>query len=1027
MRSSFLQNSEVLVVEASAGSGKTYALARRYVQLALALAQDQSLPIQSILAITFTNKATLSMKSRILDFFKRIALKQLDSREFDDLVRPLGLDADEAARLANAVMGDVIRHYHYFQVQTIDSFINTLLAGCSFKVGLSARFKIQRNSADYLQLALDELLQIAHSDKKIYRLFEDFTRQYLFLENRSGWFPKDDLLKVMSTLFNRYNTYQKPFLSHRFDEDLLAKKRKIYGMIEQLNQQCPPQTPKVFLKHLQSFLSAREGGFDVDDLSSVTWEREEFPVNKGGEVSGELQVRWGKLRAEIQELCWMESQSMFNQYIAVFEALLSDFYQLSKRDDVLFLEELNRKAASLFDDGLVSIQELYFRLATRFRHYLIDEFQDTSLAQWRNLSLMVEEALASQGSLFYVGDKKQAIYAFRGGESRLFDALQRQLIAPVNMQTLKYNYRSCQRVIEFNNNVFSVENLCAFLDRRLEDAKARKRDGELVQFNEEDLSALNATFGHSQQLPGKGLAGGLVRASFLSGRNSAQRNDEARLRLIALIADLKNRFKLQDIAILTRGNDQVQEITQWLLHEGIQAQSERSSDIKHNALIQELVALLTFLNSPIDNNAFAQFCLGQLILKATGLTGEELRAFLFGCARRAKQEKDVYFYRLFREKYPEIWMEFFDDAYRRVGVFPLYELMVGIIARFKCEEHFPHYQGFIMHLLQLIKSREEESCDLASFLQYFESFDDQDRFVPSVQSQAVKVLTVHKAKGLEFPVVIVPFLEMDIKVGAGGRDGGLSYVLDIQADGMSLVRMKEGYRRFSPELQALYEAEYKKAFLMELNTAYVALTRAIEELYVFIPEKVGNSINHAQFLIPPEYLSLGVPAERPLTHEKVEVVHQLKTAVNDKWLVSLREEFLSQETMSVSAARQGEQCHELLMQVGNLSMGGVVPKEIEPIVNAATLKHFFYLPAEAIIYCEKEFVNAYGDTKRIDRLIVLPNMVWVIDYKSSQLGSENHQSQMRGYIGLVKSFYPKHKVEGYLLYLGDLSVENIRV
>ncbi len=158
----------VVVVEASAGSGKTYALAKRYVQLALHLAKTQSIPIQAILAITFTNKATLEMKSRILDFLKRIALKQLSPIEAADLLGPLHIDDKKASELAFILMGDVIRQYHYFQVQTIDSFINTLLAGCSFKIGLSARFKIQRNSNEYLHLALDELLQAAGTDKGVH-------------------------------------------------------------------------------------------------------------------------------------------------------------------------------------------------------------------------------------------------------------------------------------------------------------------------------------------------------------------------------------------------------------------------------------------------------------------------------------------------------------------------------------------------------------------------------------------------------------------------------------------------------------------------------------------------------------------------------------------------------------------------------------------------------------------------------------------------------------------------------------------
>jgi len=169
-------------------------LARRYVPLSLYLAAKQSIPIQTILAITFTNKATWAMKSRILDFLKRIALKQLKPTETEDILKPLGLDEARASSLAFGLMKDVIRQYHYFQVQTIDSFVNILLVGCSFKIGLSARFKIKRNSKEYLQLSLDELLDQAYRDEKVYKLFTDFVRQYLFLENRSGWFPREDLL-----------------------------------------------------------------------------------------------------------------------------------------------------------------------------------------------------------------------------------------------------------------------------------------------------------------------------------------------------------------------------------------------------------------------------------------------------------------------------------------------------------------------------------------------------------------------------------------------------------------------------------------------------------------------------------------------------------------------------------------------------------------------------------------------------------------------------------------------------------------
>jgi len=1045
--SSFLQKAQVLVVEASAGSGKTYTLAKRYVQLCLHLAATQTVPIQSILAITFTNKATWEMKSRILDFFKRIALKQLKPFEVEAIIKPLGIDENQASSLAFGLMNDVIRQYHYFQVQTIDSFVNILLVGCSFKIGLSARFKIKRNTKEYLQMSLDELLDQANGDEKVYKLFSDFVRQYLFLENRSGWFPREDLLKVISELFRQYNTYQKPLLVYPSKEDSFSVKKRIYVLMHQLKVLCPPQTNKRFLDHINTLLAKGSGIFNVEDLGNY-WAKEEFPINKGGEISPQLETLWRHLRQEIHELSLLEAHSMFNPYVILFEKVLTCFGQLSRRDDVLFLEELNQKAALLFENNLVTVEELYFRLAARFQHYLIDEFQDTSLSQWRNLVLMVEEALSHGGSLFYVGDKKQAIYAFRGGESQLFDALQKQL-AGFNVQTtsLDKNYRSCPEIIKFNNQVFSLDNLHDFLQRRLEDSQENKRSD--IHFSESDFEKMSNTFGHAHQLPGKDLTGGVVRVTYLDGRVKQERALQVRQDLIPLIQNLRGRFALKDIAILTRGNDELEEITQWLLQEGIYASSDRSSDIKNNPLVSEIMNFLAFLNSPVDNNAFAQFCLGELLPKAAGIDPKVLRDFLFECVRgnslcHSRESGNLIFYKKFQEAFPKVWEDFFKDFILRAGVYPLYELTTGIIHRFSCEKHFPQYQGFMMHLLELIKAQETESCDLSSFLEYYENFEGEDRFVPMAQVEALKVLTVHKAKGLEFPVVIIPYLEMDIKAGSGGRDGSQAYLLDIQDEGLSLIRLKESYRQFCPELQARYEQEYKKAFLVELNNAYVALTRAIEELYVFVPARVGNTVNPAIFLIPEDCLSIGAPAGRPAAHEPLQAHQKIKPFVSDSWS-GLQEEFLNQPASSAGLARKGEFYHALLMHIGHIkegnlaqtlnnawnaeSQGGMnsveVLVEINNFLNRDDVRPFFYLPANAQVFCEKEFVNVYGDTKRIDRLIVLEREVWIVDYKLSfssvipvEAGiQDEHQKQIKGYIELVRQFYPKHKISGHILYL----------
>ena len=219
---------EVRVVEASAGSGKTYALAKRYIQLLLsasdpaveAARQRRGSPAQgevrqgrpeaaarAILAITFTNKAAMEMKERILEFLKTIALKKLSASEQKEILLPLGLSIEQASPKAFAMMEAIIRHYNFFQVQTIDKFINALLSGCAFKVGLTAHFKIKTNAREYLEYALDQTIDRAARDKDIRQVFEHFLHNYLYLENRSGWFPKRDMAAILYALFTQTNTY----------------------------------------------------------------------------------------------------------------------------------------------------------------------------------------------------------------------------------------------------------------------------------------------------------------------------------------------------------------------------------------------------------------------------------------------------------------------------------------------------------------------------------------------------------------------------------------------------------------------------------------------------------------------------------------------------------------------------------------------------------------------------------------------------------------------------------------------------
>ncbi|MCA9398711.1 MAG: UvrD-helicase domain-containing protein, partial [Candidatus Omnitrophica bacterium] len=601
---------EVRVVEASAGSGKTYALAKRYVQLLLnpALPLDQ-VPIRQVLAITFTNKASFEMKERILEFLKSIALGQMPAWQVEDMIKPLGISLPEARKKAYAVMEDIIRGYNFFQVQTIDKFINALLSGCAFKLGVTANFKIKTNVQEYLLYSLDQLIDQAADNKDLSGLFEEFLHHYLYLENRTGWFPKDDILSIISMLFSQNSSYGDDFVASVINSrEIIKKKSIILADIKSLKEELPEGTDTRFLKSLEKFLKDHEKSFDVDSLSDY-FARESVPVKKNTEVSNNLRGLWDKIRRGICQLCEQESASLFNPYLAIYQQTLNIFYQTASRDDVLFLNELNKRAAALFDEEQVTVEELYYRLATRFHHYLIDEFQDTSYLQWYNLRAMVEEGLSSGGSLFYVGDKKQAIYGFRGGEAALFEDVKAAFDAfNVKTEYLTKNWRSHKEIVDFNNMVFDMDNLRRFIEEKQNYEEQKKKKNPVV-FHETDYGELGNVFGSARQSHREEYSKGYVRMEYVDIEKKAERDDYLRGKIIQLIKELKDRFHYKDIAILTRGNKEIEEITGWLLQENIQVDSERTSNVKENHLIVEIVSFLRFLSSPIDNVAFVDFIL----------------------------------------------------------------------------------------------------------------------------------------------------------------------------------------------------------------------------------------------------------------------------------------------------------------------------------------------------------------------------------------------------------------------------------
>lgn len=1039
---------EVCVVEASAGSGKTFALATRYLKLLFQTSQrQQDIQLRNILAITFTNKACIEMKARILKFLKQLALDKFDDpSEKSNILARTDTDAKTACAKAYASMEEIIRRYNYFQVQTIDSFINAILSGCAFKLELSSDFRIKNDYREYLAYSLDEIIDKASADEKIRERFSRFLDNYLHLENRKSWFPKKDITEIMGSLLAARNSYGLQFRVHdKSFKEIRAKREHIRELLMMLKENFPEGANGIYWGKFQKDFDASVGANQIDAYFNP-FSHEEFKAKKNALIPPKTLSLWQETKSQISELYEWEALSRFNPYIEIFRDVEDNFRSACRQDDIMFLSELNSQARNLFLFGSISVPELYYRLATQFRHFLVDEFQDTSILQWKNIFPMVEEALASGGTMFYVGDKKQAIFRWRGGEVELMEYLKHQLKAfNVKESPLKDNYRSQKEIVEFNNAVFSADNICSAISRIKENKKS------FIEFLPDDIADIRAIFSNSRQdyKPGPGNDRGYVKVTRIEARDSAATNELLKQEIFELIDGLKSRFRYRDIALICRTNDDVEMVTSWLIERKYPVESEKTLNIRENRLIKELIAFLTFLNSPIDDLAFATFILGDIFTRASGITAEKIRDFLFRTRSGLRHKSKPYLYRTFKTEFPQAWENFIDEFFKTVGFVPLYELVITILRKFSVLDGFAESQGFVMKFLEVVKAQEEDNQNISMFLEYFGNELPENLFVHVSSSDSIRVVTVHKSKGLEFPVVILPFFEINIRIGSG-QSKKSAFVIDAAEEHLGLMYLKDAYSRFSPHLEKKYREEYKRAFIDELNNLYVSATRACLELYIYVPSKAGSGYNPAQLLIPEDKMVCGDVCEYPRAAEKKKTPPiDLGPSKYRDWIGYLKEEF---EDIHAGAQaeniRFGSVLHCILSSIGDLSSSdpglaveraasrakplfpvfkkwGQALEIVDKLVNNTSTKSFFFVP-DGRVYCEKEMVDKNGLIRRADRLIFKKDRIIVIDYKSARSKGGEYAGQLREYAQIVSGIYPGTMIECFLVYFDDLSVEEVK-
>ena len=770
--------------------------------------------LRQIVAITFTNRAAAEMKERIILALKQMALGEADGER---LSLETGLRPSDAA----AWLDTILAHFSDFHVRTIDSLVYALLRAFSLEMGMRPDLEVTFDYAAILNQCFDRFLSRIEwvDDDQRHQLLSALLETYLRIEEVEGMVVERGIRRRLLELYEKadgpvsvgpspdLSRAQKTFCQAA---QKLLKELNECGVSDYLNKRFfNPLYLQDPVTHLEKGLFSK---------ASI----QEFTTSKAQEVAhgiiAHVDELFGELRQVKDEYLVLRALAKVHAYMSALEALYKEIRMLSEREGLILGGGWHALVKEYLHGGSATGIYAFMKLGSKVRHFLIDEFQDTSRPQWEALLPLLEESLATGGSLFYVGDVKQAIYGWRGGDWRLFGEVAEGNFPSVSPQdikseTLTVNYRSQSSIVASNNGLYSLladeqfaQKIAALILGEKAQGWATALLAQSICRNFEDVEQEVAP--HLQ----RSREGGKVEvASFVASGDELRQ--AVRERLVTQVQEMWKRRE-KGIAVLVRRNQDAEDIAAWLMVEGIPVVTENSLRLRSSDCIKGLIAFLRFLDYPLDDLAFWGAAANRLFHGLSGLSSEALEDFL------AEGRWQPPLYKVFERRFPEVFEELIKPLLARVGFVTPYDLSREVVERFHLLERFAAEQVFIYRFFELIFQTEARGQrSLSHFLQFWEERGMEEKIGLPEEISAVRVLTVHKAKGLEFPVVFIPFTNWRLERPR----------LAKLEDG-SFVNLK---RPLPPHLEAKRTEMMINDALEALNLLYVATTRAEEELYLY--------------------------------------------------------------------------------------------------------------------------------------------------------------------------------------------------
>jgi len=1018
----------VTVLKASAGSGKTFRLTQRYAQFLL----SDKIPkneLRNLMAITFSNNASGEMRRNVLEWLKLLCLENPERIREMEAVTSGG--AERLSKRAGELIENILSRYSEFQVRTIDSFMASVFRASALDFGFGPDFEVVLDPQPLVDYAWNLFLREAHAGSSSADLLDRTIESVLDFKTSGGsfaWDPSTPLLaeirKVEEKLSNMDET---PIVEDpgprlkKFEQHVSRAFETVARLVRSAGLE--PRGNSTYERHLAEVRAGRFSDLLAGSMKNGPVKK---PArgNEGRMPAWEhIESAWEEVGAAVDAYAGEWARAYYQPFLRLHGELSASLEKVKRGQAKVFIGDIGRRLGDYLTDEVVP--DVYFRIGERVWHYLVDEFQDTSPLQWRTLFPLVENSLAMEGSLFVVGDTKQAIYGFRQADYTIMRALEAESpfpSAPRDVHELSTNWRSRPRVIELAQEVF--------VRRAAADPKyceAARRSG----------------LDDWHQAPREAGGPGYVEVEILDRDDE---NPPEREKLQEVMKDLQSRgYGWGDIALLAQRNADVVRATSWLNDMGVPFISFSSLDVRTRTVASEMLALLSFLDSPPDDLAFATFILGRIFARTLavqeGPDAEAVRSLLFN----SRTQRPLY--KAFQRKFPGLWKACFAGLFRSAGYLPLYDLVSEACVRFGVFSLVGEEEATLAKLLEVVKEFEGSG---ANSLREFLGAADESAGADSAGKWAIDVprsapsvnaMTIHKAKGLGFPVVVV------LLYGESSHRFEYTVLRDSDEDSLGsrsvvrLVKLTQELSRRDPVLGELYQAETMKADVDRLNRLYVALTRAKREMYVIGVK--GQRDSYPFDLLPAESFAPSPEKGRPEasvgSHERAaELSHKARPLP-----VSFGAGRLGREER-----RRGELAHRILELThhagpdlsARLASAGVraareargdvaeanalIPNLVRLLAQPDLAECFALLP-DRTIATEQELCDADGRLFRMDRIVVDPKHVTVIDFKTGAEEPAQHEAQVRDYMRILSEVYPAREVSALIAYVDLATVRSI--